>query len=90
MPDTPENAATPPVSKYANGPLKLIRNEHGLFDNVDYVYDEIGFVSWKAMINPKFLYPNKGWFERNNKPVPDSVEGLQDHQIICKLGGLGF
>jgi len=86
MPDSPVTAI-PPASKYENGPLKLIRNEYGLFENVDYVYDNNGFVSWRSMINPEFLYPNKGWFERAGKPVPTSIEGLEDNQLLCKLGG---
>lgn len=87
MTDTPENAATPPPSKYADGPLKLVRNAYGLFENVDYKYTPEGFVNWRAMINPAFLYPNKGWFERAGKPVPTSIEGLEDSQLLCKLGG---
>lgn len=39
------------------------------------------------MIDPKFLYPNKGWFERAGKEVPTSIEGLEDYQLVCKLGG---
>jgi len=72
---------------YENGPLKLQRDEFGLLKNVDYKFTADGWVDWKAMINPKFLYPNKSWFERNNQPVPDSIKGLEDHQLLCKLGG---
>lgn len=87
---TPEQAAAAlsmSNPKYKDGPEKLRRNQYGLVENIDYVYEDTGHVNWKAMINPKFLYPNKAWFERNNKPIPDSIDGLQDHQIICKLGG---
>lgn len=72
---------------YENGPFKLKRNEYGLLQGVDYKFSPDGFVDWRAMINPKFLYPNKGWFERAGKEVPDSIEGLEDHQLLCKLGG---
>jgi hypothetical protein len=78
-PNYPEN--------YQNGPFKLKRNEFGLLENVDYKFTPDGFVDWRAMINPKFLYPNKGWFERAGKEVPTSIEGLEDHQLLCKLGG---
>lgn len=87
---TPEQETTAfPISnpKYKDGPEKLRRNQYGLFDNVDYIYDENGFVLWKSMINPAFLYPNKGWFERAGKAVPDSIEKLEDYQLLCKLGG---
>ncbi len=73
--------------RYKDGPEKLRRNQHGLFDNINYKYTVDGFVDWKSMINPVFLYPNKGWFERNSKPAPTSIEGLEDHQLLCKLGG---
>lgn len=87
--EQPEFTAVPPThpENYKNGPFKLKRNEFGLLDNVDYKFDENGFVSWREMINPKFLYPNKGWFERAGKEVPTSIEGLEDHQLLCKLGG---
>jgi hypothetical protein len=89
-------SATPPVEtsfsyphpeNYKDGPYKLKRNEYGLLENIDYKFDENGFVSWREMINPKFLYPNKGWFERAKMEVPASIEGLEDHQLLCKLGG---
>jgi hypothetical protein len=95
MTDT-TTSATPPVEpsfsyphpeNYIDGPYKLKRNEYGLLQNVDYKFDENGFISWRSMINPKFLYPNKGWFERADKEVPITIEGLEDHQLLCKLGG---
>jgi len=86
--DSPEDSFSYPHSEnYKDGPYKLKRNQYGLLQNVDYKFDENGWVMWKDMINPKFLYPNKGWFERAGKPIPDSIEGLEDHQLLCKLGG---
>lgn len=88
-------SATPPTenslslhrANYFDGPFKLIRDEFGLLKNVDYKFTPEGWVNWRAMINPKFLYPNKGWFERAGKETPLSIEGLEDHQLLCKLGG---
>ena len=40
------------------------------------------------MIKPEFLYPNKGWFDIRNKPVPTSTEGLDDKQLLIMLGGI--
>jgi hypothetical protein len=40
------------------------------------------------MINPEHLYPNKDWFEMRKMPVPDSIEGLDDSQLLIKLGGI--
>lgn len=77
----------PHPDNYKDGPFKLSRNKFGLLQNVDYKFTPEGFVSWREMINPKFLYPNKSWFERNNKEVPTSIDGLEDYQLLCKLGG---
>ena len=75
------------TENYNEGPLKLKRNEHGLFENIKYEFTSDGFINWRSMINPEFLYPNKDWFKRNGKPVPDSIEGLEDNQLLCRLGG---
>lgn len=40
------------------------------------------------MIKSEHLYPNKDWFESRNKPVPESIEGLADNQLLIKLGGI--
>tara|TARA_B100000900_G_scaffold375510_1_gene357615 strand:- start:33545 stop:34327 length:783 start_codon:yes stop_codon:yes gene_type:complete len=70
------------------GPDLYKRDEHGLLENVDYVFNEDGSVNWRAMIKPEFLYPNRDWFNYRNKPVPDSSEGLADNQLLIMLGGI--
>ena len=40
------------------------------------------------MGDPKHLFPNKSWFELRNKDCPRSAEGLADHQLLIKLGGI--
>ena len=40
------------------------------------------------MIKEEFLYPNKGWFDSRNQPVPTSPEGLEDKQLLIMLGGI--
>ena len=70
------------------GPDIWKRNEHGLLESVDYIFNEDGSVNWRAMINPEHLYPNKDWFEMRKMPVPDSIEGLDDSQLLIKLGGI--
>ncbi len=73
---------------YSNGPLKLQRNEFGLLKNVDYKFTPEGWVDWRAMVDPKFLYPNKDWFEARGETVPESIEGLEDAQLLIQLGGI--
>lgn len=70
------------------GPDIWKRNEHGLLESVDYTFNEDGSVNWRAMINPEHLYPNKDWFEMRKMPVPESIEGLDDSQLLIKLGGI--
>ncbi len=64
------------------------RNELGLLEGVNYEYNEDGTVNWRAMIAAEHLYPNKGWFEMRNQPMPQSIEGLADNQLLIKLSGI--
>jgi len=75
-------------AKKKYGPDIYKRNEHGLLENVNYTFNDDGSVDWRAMVKPEFLYPNKDWFVRRNKPLPDSIEGLEDKQLLIMLGGI--
>ena len=75
-------------AKKKYGPDIYKRNEDGLLENVDYIFNEDGSINWRAMIKPEFLYPNKDWFSLRNKPVPSSVDGLDDKQLLIMLGGI--
>ena len=67
---------------------KYSRSKDGLLKSVEYEYNEDGSVNWRAMVDPKHLFPNKSWFEARNKPLPKSIEGLQDNQLLIKLAGI--
>ena len=67
---------------------KYSRGKDGLIKSVEYEYNEDGSVNWRAMVDPKHLFPNKSWFEARNKAVPTSVDGLQDYQLLIKLAGI--
>ena len=54
----------------------------------EFKYNDDGTVNWRAMVKPEYLYPNKEWFELRGKPLPDSIQGLADNQLLIKLGGL--
>ncbi len=77
-----------PVLEAPVGPARYARNEFGLFDNVDYTYNEDGSVNWRAMVKPDFLYPNKDFFTLRKLNVPESIEGLDDKQLLIMLGGI--
>lgn len=76
------------VAKKVYGPDVYKRNDHGLLENAEYVFNEDGSVNWREMIKPEFLYPNKGWFDARNKQAPKSIEDLEDKQLLIMLGGL--
>lgn len=45
-------------------------------------------INWREQIDPKYLYVNKGWFEKFGKRVPKTIDGLNDNQLLIQLGGL--
>lgn len=72
----------------STGPTLYSRDDNGLLKNVQYVFNEDGSVNWRAMIKEEHLFPNKGWFESRGKDCPSNIEGLEDHQLLIKLGGI--
>lgn len=72
-------------------PPKLFeRNEYGLIcgEQIKYVYNEDGTIDWRKMIKPEFLVPHKQLFEKLGKPVPATIEGLTDKELLILLGGI--
>jgi hypothetical protein len=67
---------------------KITRGPDGLIENKEYKFTPDGFVDWRAMIDPQFLYPNKDFFEIRKLSVPSSIEGLDDKQLLIMLGGI--
>ena len=76
------------VAKRVFGPDIYNRDKHGLLNCVEYAFNEDGSVNWRAMVNPKHLYANKGWFEAKKKAIPSSIEGLSDSQLLISLSGI--
>jgi hypothetical protein len=72
----------------AKGPALYKRDENGLLQNVEYEFNNDGSINWRAMIKEEHLFPNKSWFEARGKDCPRSTEGLDDHQLLIKLGGI--
>lgn len=64
------------------------RDEKGLMPNVEYDFNQDGTINWRSMVGSEHLFPNRGWFESRNKPVPNSIEGLNDTQLLIKLSGI--
>lgn len=71
-------------------PRLFERNEYGLIcdGSINYVYNEDGTINWRKMIKPEFLVPHAQVFEKTGRPVPTSIEGLEDKELLILLGGL--
>lgn len=67
---------------------KYQRDSSGLLKTVDYEFQESGAIDWRKMVSNEFLYANKESFEKWGKEVPTSIEGLNDNQLLIKLGGI--
>ena len=64
-------------------PNKVVkRNSHGLIEGVDYIFNEDGFIDWRAMLKEKWLYPNPS----KNLHTTD-VSKLEDRDLCVLLGG---
>ena len=70
------------------GPSTFQRDEHGLLQNIQYIFNEDGSVNWRAMVKPEHLFPNKTWFQQKKQDVPNNTDGLRDDQLLIKLGGI--
>ena len=70
------------------GPSNYKRDENGLLENVQYTFNQDGSVDWRAMIKEEHLFPNKSHFEMYKKPMPKTIEGLKDNQLLIKLSGI--
>lgn len=76
------------MSSKTFGPDIYTRNNHGLLNNVEYIFNEDGSVDWRSMIKEEYLYPNREWFEKRNKEIPEDFSGLEDFQLCIMLAGI--
>jgi len=74
------------IKKNNEPPFKFKRNEYGLLTHVDYVFNEDGTVNWRKMVSPEYLSVNKDRFK--GRDVPQSIDGLEDKDLIILLGGI--
>lgn len=78
-----------PAKKTQPSPPELYKRDNfGLLEGVEYSFNEDNSINWRAMIKDEFLYPNKDWFSKRDREIPESIEGLKDHQLLIKLGGI--
>ncbi len=64
------------------------RDADGCLEGVEYIYTSEGLIDWRKMLKPEHLVVNKQIFERKGKPIPDSIEGLKDSEVLILLSGI--
>ena len=77
-------------SRYKEQISKFRRDENGLLECVDYIFNQDNTINWRAMINKEYLVPNRDAFKYqkdiNLKEV--DVTTLQDNQLLILLAGI--
>jgi hypothetical protein len=63
-------------------PRTIKRNDYGLMEGQDYIFQESGFVDWRKMIKTEYLVPNR------QRTQETDVSNLQDRDLIILLGGI--
>ena len=69
----------------SSGPAQFIRDDNGLLQNTQYVFNDDGSVNWRKMVNDEHLFPNAKYF---NGDPPSSIDGIPDHKLLIKLSGI--
>lgn len=99
VPSAPPATEVPaePKPKNCIPPIRLNRNEFGLYDHTDYVFNDDGRVNWRAMIPRQYLYPNPQQRERletkYGKPLNELNaidDNLSDSELIVTLAGIRY
>jgi len=67
------------------GPESFKRDDQGLLENIQYIFNEDGSINWRKMVNDEHLFPNSQAF--NGSP-PSSIEGIPDNKLLIKLAGI--
>lgn len=65
-------------------PNSFKRNSHGLFENLNYFFDDDGYVDWRKMLKPEHLVPDK------NKTTETDISLINDEDLLILLPGLKY
>lgn len=61
---------------------RFTRNEAGLLEGVNYIFDASGKIDWRKMVKPEFLAPN------SQKTDETDISKLEDSDLLILLAGL--
>jgi hypothetical protein len=84
-------------------PKIFSRNEYGLFDHIDYLFKDDGYVNWRAMIPKEYLYVGdniknnpvrREMFEKKYGKKPEkidlSLDKVEDDDLLITLAGIRY
>jgi hypothetical protein len=78
------------VYRYKDQVNKFKRDNNGLLECVDYIFNPDNTINWRAMINKEHLVPNRDAF-KNQKDVnlkEIDISSLADNQLLILLAGI--
>lgn len=79
------------MSDVSVSPLPLERDSNGLIKGINYIFkDDTRKVDWFAMIPKQYFVPNKIKFEKRGEPIPNSIENLDNQDILLLLDAFKF
>lgn len=66
------------------------RNEFGLLETIDYIFNDDGTVNYKEMLfqHPEFLVPNRKNFEKRGQKAPEDIKDIEDKDLLILLAGV--
>lgn len=76
--------------RYADQLSKFTRDEYGLLESVDFVFNEDNTINWRSMINKDYLVANRDSFKgKKDINIKDmDVSSLPDNQLLILLAGI--
>lgn len=76
--------------RYKDQTSKFKRDDNGLLECIDYIFNEDNTINWRAMINKEHLVPNRDSF-KNQKDInlkEIDISALADNQLLILLAGI--
>ena len=91
------------ASLQATPPISLKRNKYGLYNHIQYIFNEDGTVNWRAMIPNKYLYINPdivsnasraqaftNKYGKKPSEINLDVDKVEDKDLTILLGGIRY